>query len=206
MKPVVVGYKLFFAGISIAALTCQLLLILSYGTRGAINFVSMFTTDTNFIGAAALFLGVIKPNSADRPKYISSVRGASVVYLLTTAIVYALVLCGLPVWLHVRFISFNFLQHYLFPLIVLVDWLIDPPNEKVDWRIALYWLIFPLCWLAYTLLRGVKTGWYPYAFVNPSMVGSVRVVTICMVITVFVVLLSLLIARLGSRRSSLVVR
>jgi hypothetical protein len=33
-------------------------------------------------------------------------------------------------------------------------------------------LAFPSAYLAYVILRGADTGWYPYPFLNPAHVGG----------------------------------
>jgi hypothetical protein len=36
---------------------------------------------------------------------------------------------------------------------------------------VLLWLIFPLAWLAFTLIRGAVDNWYPYPFLDPDNGG-----------------------------------
>jgi hypothetical protein len=36
---------------------------------------------------------------------------------------------------------------------------------------ALVWLVYPLAWFAYTLIRGSVADWYPYPFVDVSRHG-----------------------------------
>jgi uncharacterized membrane protein len=58
------------------------------------------------------------------------------------------------------------------PVVMAADWLIDPPSEALSFRQAAAWLIYPLAWLGYTMLRGSLVGWYPYPFLNPDAVGG----------------------------------
>ncbi len=54
---------------------------------------------------------------------------------------------------------------------IVLDWLIDPPRMRVTRRKALRWLIFPVVYFGYTLIRGAITGWYPYPFLNVAAKG-----------------------------------
>ena len=44
------------------------------------------------------------------------------------------------------------------------------PAEAVGWS-----LLFPVLWMAYTLVRGAVWGWYPYPFVDAASHGYLRV-------------------------------
>ena len=55
----------------------------------------------------------------------------------------------------------DFVLHKLFPVVVVLDWIIDPPTVRLNARDALAWLVYPLIWTGLTLLRGAADGWYP---------------------------------------------
>ena len=57
------------------------------------------------------------------------------------------------------------------PVVVLADWLIDPPRKPIAFRPALIWLAYPLTWTAFSLIRGPLDGWYPYPFLDPANGG-----------------------------------
>jgi hypothetical protein len=58
------------------------------------------------------------------------------------------------------------------PVAVVADWLYQPPKNRLRLRQAVYWLIYPLLYLVYTLIRGAATGFYPYPFLNPNTVAG----------------------------------
>ena len=61
-----------------------------------------------------------------------------------------------------------------------------------SYRAALDWLIVPLAYFAYSLLRGAAVHWYPYPFLNPMHPGGYgRVVIYAVVLAVFMGLLAL---------------
>jgi uncharacterized membrane protein len=59
---------------------------------------------------------------------------------------------------------------------MVVDWLLDPPDRPPRIRRALAWLLYPLVYLAYSLIRGPRVGWYPYPFLDPQRSGGYGVV------------------------------
>ncbi|MCY1375108.1 hypothetical protein D9M69_624970 [compost metagenome] len=66
----------------------------------------------------------------------------------------------------------NTLLHHVMPCVVLLDWLLQPPRRRLGGRQLLWTLVFPMAYLVYTLVRGSRTGWYPYPFLNPANVGG----------------------------------
>ena len=61
-------------------------------------------------------------------------------------------------------------------------------------RNALLWLIFPLLYFAYSLIRGAIVDWYPYPFMDPRLHGYGHVALNCLVIAVGFAVLSIAIA------------
>jgi hypothetical protein len=39
------------------------------------------------------------------------------------------------------------------PLVYVIVWLLAPPRRRLDHRTALAWLLFPLAYLTYSLIR-----------------------------------------------------
>jgi hypothetical protein len=87
------------------------------------------------------------------------------------------------------------------PLVMIADWLLDPPRIQLPLRSALLWLSFPLLYIAYTVIRGAIVNWYPYFFVNPHHAGGYLAVTVgCLAIGLGMIGLILLITWAGNRR------
>jgi hypothetical protein len=57
------------------------------------------------------------------------------------------------------------------------------------------WLIFPLAWLAFTLIRGAVDDWYPYPFLDPNN-GGYRSVAyhVIVILAGFVVIAGIIVA------------
>lgn len=132
------------------------------------DYFSYFTVLSNLFAAGMLMYGALRPTHA-RSATVELLRGAAVVYILTTGIVYLLLLSGnAPSYPWV-----NAILHYLMPVAVTLDWLLDPPNARLDpINTIVLWMAFPLLYIIYTLARGAIVGWYPYFFVNPHRSGG----------------------------------
>ncbi len=132
------------------------------------DYFSYFTVLSNLFAAAMLLYGALGPAQA-RSRTVELLRGAAVVYILTTGIVYVLLLSGrAPAYPWV-----NAILHYLMPVAVTLDWLLDPPLVRLNpARTVVLWMAFPLLYIIYTLARGAIVGWYPYFFVNPHRGGG----------------------------------
>ena len=76
---------------------------------------------------------------------------------------------------------------------------LDPPTVHLGRRDALGWLIYPLIWLAYTLVRGAAVSWYPYPFLDPAHGGYGQVAVTSVAILVAGALVCLFYAWLGNR-------
>src|SRR6185437_7417356 len=96
------------------------------------------------------------------------VRGASVVAMAIVGIVFSVLLRDTDLGTLAPWV--NTVVHFVMPIAVVADWLYQPPKAQLTMRQALYWLIYPLLYLVYTLVRGAITGFYPYPFLNPNTI------------------------------------
>ncbi len=160
----IAAYRTGFALLVVIALAFQ------YGFgRPAVplNFFSYFTNLSNIIGVG-IFLYVAVSRS--RTPTTDLIRGAGVVYLSLTFIVFAVLLSGedlgaLQPWV-------NTVIHQIFPVAVIADWLIDPPASTLFVNRTTWWLVFPVTYVSYSLIRGAIINWYPYHFFDPSKSGG----------------------------------
>ena len=188
-KYIFAGYKLFFAVLVFIAIIVQFIIGSIRTGFMPVNFFSFFTIESNVFAAIVFILGAVGYIRGRHIQSITGLRGAALVYMTLTGVVYVLLLSGLEESLQTPIPWINFVLHYMFPVVVIADWFIDRPGERVSYRTAALWLIFPLVWVFYTLIRGPIAHWYPYPFLNPANGGYGQVAIICLVITVFVCLL-----------------
>ncbi|HWC79247.1 MAG TPA: Pr6Pr family membrane protein [Pseudonocardiaceae bacterium] len=153
-------YRIGFAALAATALAATAKQ--AANPKELLDFFSYFTDESNILGVLVLAWGGIAALLGRRgvPEHI---RGAVVVYLMVTAVVYASLLSTqAPVpWP-------NTIMHRVMPVVVVLDWLLAPPSRPLSAARSLYWLTFPLAYLGYTLLRGPHADWYPYPFLTPA--------------------------------------
>jgi hypothetical protein len=200
MFPWVRACRLFFAALVLLAIVAQAWQSIVLGGLPAIRFFSYFTIQSNLY-AAAVLLWMAAPAAARRPSPRQDLaRGAAALYLAVTAGVYAILLADLPEARQAVIPWVNAVLHRILPLVVVADWLVEPPGREIGFRAALAWLGYPLVYLAYILAQGAWSGWYPYPFLNPAQPGGyAAVLARCAGIALAALLLAWLIAVPGSR-------
>jgi hypothetical protein len=179
--------RLFFAGVALVAIATQLISLAGQGTLDPVNYFSYFTIDSNLIAAAVLIVGAARWNRPNTDGF-DLVRGAAVVYMSITGIVFTLLLSNTDVDTAIRWV--NTVVHELMPLVLLADWLVTPPSAKLQLRQGLLWLSFPLVWIVYTIIRGAIVHRYPYPFLDPVNGGYGSVAVYCIAILVAMIVVS----------------
>jgi hypothetical protein len=161
------------------------------------QFFAFFTIQSNLFGAAVLTALVAR---GDRPRSatLETLRGAAALYLTVTFVVVKLFLSGADVQLELQWVDFAL--HTLFPVVVVLDWLLDPPRTRLGLRHALVWLSYPLVWVTLTLMRGAADGWYPYPFLDPANGGYASVALYFVTILVFFLAIGMALIWLGNIR------
>ncbi|TGO05326.1 Pr6Pr family membrane protein [Serinibacter arcticus] len=158
-------------------------------TFQAANHYSYFTILSNVFGALVMAAAIVRPIP-------DGLRGAAVTFLMLTGIVYNLMLRGVDV----QTTAFaNLALHVVVPILVVLDWLLAPPRTRLTIRHVLLWMIVPLAYLAYSLVRGPIVDWYPYPFLDPRPSGYGTVVVGALSVAVAFFAASLFVAWIGNR-------
>lgn len=161
------------------------------------NFLSFFTIESNILASVVLISSGLRPRDS-LPPWWDALRGAATLYMFVTGIIYNTLLLNVPTGLDYEWI--NTVLHRAMPLLMVLDWLIDPPRRRIQLRTALLWLIFPLAYAAYTLVRGPFVDFYPYPFVDPRLDGGYgRVVIYVVIVAVVCFALAALLVWAGNR-------
>ena len=173
----------------------QWMLATDAGTLVPLNFLSYFTIQSNAIAAAVFLVGAARVRRPATPGW-ELVRGAAALNMTVTYVVFALLLADTDVDVSNSWV--NTVVHGLFPLAVMADWVVDPPAHPVSTRGSLTWLAYPLLWLAYTMVRGAITGWYPYPFLDPANGGYASVALYVAAIFAFGVVVATVLRLVGN--------
>ena len=82
------------------------------------------------------------------------------------------------------------LLHVVTPLLILVGWLVFGPRGLVTRSDVWAFLVVPVGWLVYTLIRGEIVDWYPYPFLDVDLHGYGVALLNCAGVAVLMLLLA----------------
>ena len=151
----------------------------------AVNFFSFFTVLSNAGSVVVLaIVGIwgLRRRLTGEPLPVGrAIALASVTtYMIVTGVVYNTLLRGIELPQGTTVPWSNEVLHVIGPIFLLLDVLFGSTPARLPWRAVLAILVFPLLWVAYTLIRGPlvtnpTTGaawWYPYPFLDPHVVNG----------------------------------
>jgi hypothetical protein len=144
------------------------------------NLFTLFTVLTNLVVVASCLQGALRPGATST--FWRTVRVDAVLGIVIVAVVYHTLLAGLDE-LRGTEVVVNLLWHTVIPIATVVGWLVFGPRGDIDVRVVAWSVVYPLVWLAFTLVRGAVIGWYPYPFVEVSELGYAQVALNCLGIT-----------------------
>jgi cytochrome bd-type quinol oxidase subunit 2 len=164
------------------------------------NFFSFFTIQSNIFGSLVLLYAAWKSTTDTESHRFAMVRGAAVLYLATTGIVYGILLSGYQEELNTAQHWVDTVVHRIMPLVMVADWLIVTSRPRIEYREALWWIVYPLAYCAYSLIRGPIVDWYPYPFLDPDEAGGYGAVGLyCLVIAAGMILFGAIVVLLSRR-------
>lgn len=139
------------------------------------NFFSFFTIESNILATVVLVMAIGLSLLKQSPRWFSVLRAVATTFMVTTGIVYNLLLRGIELQEGATLGWSNEILHLWGPLYMLLDWLFAPGRHRLEWKHIATIVAFPIVWAVYTLVRGANTydplldgGWYPYPFLNPE--------------------------------------
>lgn len=167
-----------------------------------VSFFSFFTILSNLLVAAVL----LTTGTGRGPAVLrrDTVRGAATAYIVTTGLIYLLLLSDDPVAVDATIPWVDRVLHQVVPVAMVVDWLVAPPRASVTVREAAGWLAFPVGYLVYSLARGPLVDWYPYPFLDPREVGYAVVARTSVVVAVAIVGIIAAVRAVGNQRAGAV--
>jgi len=129
------------------------------------QYFAYFTIESAMIISVVLFVGgwMALTRETDTVLY-TTIRLLILAYAVVMAGVYNGLLRGIPDEGYVVVPWPGEIMHVWIPLFVLLDWLFSPSRPALRWSALGIVVIYPLAWVAFTLVRGAATGWVPYPF------------------------------------------
>ncbi|MDD0970650.1 MULTISPECIES: Pr6Pr family membrane protein [Pseudomonas] len=158
-------YLIFFARLSVGA---SLL-------GGLVSFFSYFTVLTNTLVVVVLTCAVTDRESAARRWFLQPwVSSGIAVSIAVVGLAYSILLRHLWHPQGWQFIA-DELLHDVMPLLFLAYWWQCVPKGCLRLKHLPLWLIYPLVYFAYALLRGHLLGAYAYPFIDVALLGYPQV-------------------------------
>ena len=174
-SPAIKMYLAFGAAVVWFALILQFIVSLKAGDYDFLStiklYLSFFTITTNII-VAICFTTIILFSKTKLGDFFSkpSTQTAITVYIVVVGIIYNVLLRGLlrPVgWARVA----DELLHVVNPLIFLGFWMLFVNKQTLQYRDAFSWLLYPLAYIIFIVIRGCLINQYPYPFINVVDLG-----------------------------------
>ncbi|WP_460117685.1 Pr6Pr family membrane protein [Pseudomonas sp. S2_C03] len=142
---------------------------------GLVSFFSYFTVITNTLVATVLTCHLSARESAARRWFLQpGVSSAIAVSIVIVGVAYNVLLRHLwhpEGWQWVA----DELMHDVMPLLFLVWWWLCVPKGTLRLRHIGLWVIYPVVYFAYVLLRGHLLAVYPYPFIDVDSLGYPQV-------------------------------
>jgi len=140
-----------------------------------IRFFSFFTILTNSI--VAIYFTFISFKIKNRFLEIINRRDtltAITVYITIVGLVYQILLRHIWQPKGMQRIV-DELLHTLIPLLVIIYWYLYENKSLLSFKQIPKWLIYPICYLVFILIRGYFSTFYPYPFVDITHLGLSKV-------------------------------
>jgi hypothetical protein len=136
-----------------------------------LRFFGYFTIDTNILVALSFTLIALNNNSRlgrffAKPSTVTAITA----YIIIVGITYNVFLRSTwnPQGLQKLV---DELLHSVIPIVYVIFWVAFVPAEKLKWKFALPWLIYPIVYMIYAIIFGAITKFYPYPFVDVNELG-----------------------------------
>lgn len=196
----------WFAFAAQTDITVHRMLNRGYGILDGIERLTSYLTNLTIFACALCFTCVAFFTSRSRAPLVRFFRQPTVVTAVTVYIVFV----GFAYNLLLRHLwtpsgwrlVLNESLHTLVPVLAASYWLLFVPRFHLKPGHTLWWLVYPLGYLALTMLRGALSDFYPYPFIDVSELGYERVlINASLLLLAFLLLMSVFIAINHRRRT-----
>ncbi len=172
-------FNVFLPFLSWTALILELYIILKADidanlgfTAGIDRYFSYFTIVTNLF-VAVVFTAQLYKNKQNKFWHFfarNNVISCATAAIIVVCIVYHYLLSSTH-----KLQGFNYIVdrtlHYVIPPLTIIFWWLVVPKNKINFIGVLSWLVYPLAYFMYILIRGALTHMYPYDFINVDKNG-----------------------------------
>jgi len=202
LRRVLAALRFLLGAVTLTAVGIQLGIHISHGFN-VLNFFSYFTNLSNIFAACVLLVeSVLTWRGRELGPLWQLARCASVVCMALVGIVFSALLRDVDLGSLLPWI--NTWLHYVMPVVVVLDWLVQSPRLPIAFRRLGLVLLLPVAYLAYSLVRGAAINWYAYPFLNPANGGYGTVALTCVLIAVAFLAVSAVLVVAGNKLRPLI--
>src|SRR3954471_2149389 len=137
-------FRAITASVVIVAILFQVKLNLDSGLFRPLRFFALFTV-LSYVFAAVLWLWLAVRWWATRTRTDDLLRGAATLYLVLSFVIVVILVSGTEI--QVADPRVDLLVRKIFPILAIIDWLIDPPATDLRMRDVALWVVFPVVWV-----------------------------------------------------------
>ena len=138
---------------------------------GLVSYFSYFTILTNTLAAIVLTYAADSRPSSGRAFFLQPwVASGIAVSIIVVGAAYSLLLRQLWQPEGLQWLA-NEVLHDVMPVLYALYWWFYVPKGVLRWSHVGLWILYPLVYFAYILLRGHLLGVYPYPFVDVEKLG-----------------------------------
>ena len=142
---------------------------------GLINFFSFFTVLTNTLVVVVLSYALVSRDSTAKRFFLAPpVSSAIAASIVVVSLAYNVLLRHLWSPEGFQFVA-DELLHDVMPVLFLIYWWRYVPKGMLRFKHIGAWVIYPLVYFAYVLLRGHLLGQYQYPFIDVATLGYPQV-------------------------------
>ena len=142
---------------------------------GLINFFSFFTVLTNTLVVVVLSYALVQRDSAAKRFFLApGISSGIAISIVVVSLAYNLLLRHLWQPEGFQFVA-DELLHDVMPTLFFIYWWRCVPKGSLRFKHIGAWVIYPLVYFAYVLLRGHLLGQYQYPFIDVDALGYPQV-------------------------------
>jgi hypothetical protein len=170
-----------------------------------VRYFSFFTILTNLLVAICVTVLLVAPSLKWGVFFSKATTLTAItVYITIVGLVYNAILRFLWQPKGLQY-AVDELLHTVIPLLFIFLWRMWVPRSGLKYKNVWTWLIYPLIYVIYTVIRGAITGYYPYPFIDVTKLGyGIVLVNTVGLLAAFLGLSLLLVAsgKLGSKKEA----
>ena len=143
------------------------------------EYFAYLTIQSSLIASVILAVaGVRELQGKADTKVLTLARLSTASYAIIVGVVYnallrgTIVLPGDPDYGYDWPVVPNEILHVWGPLFIFLDFVLTITVTKLKFKQIFWVLLYPLAWLAFTVIQGLITNWWPYNFLNPNLGGG----------------------------------